>query len=278
MNMDTFSGLDVLELARSRRSVRTFDGRALSSEDKERILGFANEADNPYGLPIVWRILDAKEHGLTSPVIVGSDIYIAGKMKRADHAEEAFGYSFEKIVLFAQSLRVGTTWIAGTMNRKTFENAMEVSSDEVMPCVSPLGYPAKRMSLRETMMRKGIRADNRFDFGQLFFESSFENPISSEKAGKLSSVLEAVRLAPSAVNKQPWRVVLCGNVAHFYEKRSKGYITEDGWDLQKIDIGIALCHFDLAARQIGYNVSIEVSDPSIPTAEDTRYIASCILA
>jgi len=38
-----------------------------------------------------------------------------------------------------------------------------------MPCVSPLGYPAEKMSLRETLMRKGIQADKRMDFDRLFF-------------------------------------------------------------------------------------------------------------
>ena len=30
----------------------------------------------------------------------------------------------------------------------------ELSADEIMPCASPLGYPAKKMSLREGTMRK----------------------------------------------------------------------------------------------------------------------------
>ena len=82
--------------------------------------------------------------------------------------EEAFGYAFEKIVLFVQSLGVGTTWIAGTMDRSGFERAMKLNEDEVMPCVSPLGYEAKKMSLRETMMRKGVKADTRLPFASLF--------------------------------------------------------------------------------------------------------------
>ena len=119
--------MNTFEIIRSRRSVRTFDGNALSQEDAEKILDFATKTENPYGIPITWKILDAKANGLSSPVIVGTDIFIAGKMPRVAHAEEAFGYSFEKVVLYAQSLGIGTTWIAGTMNRDAFEKAMEVS-------------------------------------------------------------------------------------------------------------------------------------------------------
>lgn len=265
--------MNMSEMIRRRRSVRTFDDRALSPEDAQKIISFAHKAQNPYDIPITWKLLDAKEYGLSSPVISGTDTYIAGKMSRVSHAEEAFGYTFEKIMLFAQELGIGTTWIAGTMNRAAFEDAMQVSKDEVMPCVSPLGYPAAKMSLRETMMRKGIKADSRLDFGELFFDTSFDMPLSPEKAGALRLALEMVRLAPSAVNKQPWRVVLSENIAHFYEKKNKGY-ADGGWDLQKIDIGIALSHFEIGAQERGIPVTFTVDDPGIASDDGLIYIAS----
>ena len=266
--------MDIFEAIANRRSVRTFDGTKLREEDARAITEYAKNADNPYAIPISWKLLDAGEYGLSSAVIVGTDVFIAGKMRRVPHAEEAFGYSFEKIVLFAESIGVGTTWIAGTMNRDAFERALCLEPGEVMPCVSPLGYPAKKMSLRETMMRKGIKADSRFAFEELFFDGGFDKPLTEEKAGALKDALEAVRLAPSAVNKQPWRVVICGDKAHFCEKRSKGYVSGDGWDIQKIDMGIALCHFELAAKECGLDVTFEIADPGIPIPENTEYVAS----
>ena len=269
--------MNTMEIIRARRSVRTFDGTALRPEDARQIIDFAEKVENPYDLPITWKLLDAKKSGLSSPVISGTDSYIAGKMRQTAHAEEAFGYAFEKVVLFAQSLGIGTTWIAGTMNRPAFERAMELAAGEVMPCVSPLGYPAKKLSLREVLMRKGVKADSRLAFGELFFEGAFDRPLTEETAGKLAPALEAVRLAPSAVNKQPWRVVVCGEKVHFYEKRSRGYVSDNGWDIQKIDMGIALCHFELAAKECGVDAAFELSDPSLPVPEGMAYIASFVL-
>ena len=264
--------MNVLDTIKSRRSVRTFDGTALRRDDAQKIIEFAKQAGNPYGIPIEWRILDSKEYGLSSPVIVGTDTYIAGKMHRVPHAEEAFGFTFEKVVLFAEGLGVGATWIAGTMKRDAFEKAMALSDGEVMPCVSPLGYPAKKMSVRESLMRKGIKADGRLAFGDLFFDGSFDKPLTAETAGALARVFEAVRLAPSAVNKQPWRAVLSGNKVHFYEKRSGGY--DNGvWDIQKIDMGIALCHFELAVNELGIKTEFEISDPGFD-AKNAVYTAS----
>ena len=267
--------MTTMELIRTRRSVRTFDGAPLRQEDADRILAFSREAENPYGLPIEWRLLSAKGHGLTSPVIAGTDAWIAGKLKNAPHAEEAFGYEFETIVLFAWSLGVGTTWIAGTVNRPEFEKAMDLAGDEVMPCVSPLGYPAKKMSLKETMMRKGVKADSRLPFEALFFDGGFDVPLMPEKAGTVADLLEMVRWSPSAVNKQPWRVVVSGDNIHFYERKTKGFAGKDGWDLQKIDVGIAMSHLAAGLAERGAKAVFTFDDPGLPVPPATEYIASC---
>ena len=265
--------MNLLETIQKRRSFRTFDGRALSKQDCEKILAFAKKTDNPYGVPIEWLLLSAEKDKLVVPVVAGCDTYIAGKMKKVPHAEEAFGYAFEKVILYATSLGIGTTWIAGTMERKGFEEAIDLKEDEVMPCVSPLGYPAKKMSFRETMMRKGIRADSRLPFEELFYENDFVHAYGKENS-ELNRLLEYVRFAPSAVNKQPWRIVLKDGYAHFYEKKDKGYTSKDNWDIQKIDMGIAMCHFALGLEEAGKAVDFKISDPGIETTDKIRYIAS----
>ena len=55
------------------------------------------------------------------------------------------------LVLYAQSMGIGTVWLGGTMNRSAYEEAMELDGDEIMPCASALGYPAQKMSLRAIM-------------------------------------------------------------------------------------------------------------------------------
>lgn len=271
--------MNIFDIIEQRRSVRTFDGRELKEEHLQGIIDFAEKVENPYDLPITYKVLNAEEHGLNSPVIVGTNTFIAGKMRKTEHAEEAFGYSFEKVVLHAQSIGLRTTWIAGTMNRPAFEKAMALGQDEVMPCVSPLGYEAEKMSAREVLMRKGVKAASRIDFGELFFDGSFDKPLTKEKAGKLGKVLEAVRVGPSAVNKQPWRAVVCEGKVHFYEKHTGNrFVSADSWDLQKVDMGIALCHFEVAAKELGMALSFEINNPNIAIDDDMEYIASFDIA
>ena len=257
------------KLVRERRSVRTFDGRELTAQDKEKLCDYMETIDNPYKLPIEFKLLPK----MGCPVVVGADLYIGAKMKDAPHLNEAFGYAFEKLVLYAQSLGIGTVWIGGTMDRGAFEKAMELAEDEVMPCVSPLGYPAAKMSLRERMMRKGIKADNRFPFEKLAFWNDFDTPLTSDAAGKLFLPIETVRLAPSAVNKQPWRIVVMDGIAHFYLQRSKNF-NGGKIDMQKIDMGIALCHFELTAKEQGINTRCVIEEPNIPCKDGMEYIAS----
>lgn len=266
--------MNMTELVRSRRSVRSFDGKAMSDEELRGLLRFAESIETPYALRIAWRILDAKIQGLSCPVITGTDAYIAGKMRRVPHAEEAFGFAFERFVLHAVSLGIGTTWIAGTMDRRAFERAMDLQDGEVMPCVSPLGRPAAKMSIRESMMRKGVKADVRLPFEELFFDGSFGRPLNAEGAGELADVLEMVRWAPSAVNRQPWRVVVRDDGVLFYEKKSKGFISADGWDVQKIDMGIAMCHFVCGMEEKGRKTELTLEDPGIDHADDTVFTAA----
>ena len=260
------------EIIKNRRSVRSFDGREIAPEALEELKKYAESAENPYGIPVEFRYLDAKEHGLTSPVVVGSEFYAAGKIPMEKYFSAAFGYSFELFVLKAWELGIGTVWMGGTKNRDAFEKAMEVQDGWVMPCSTPLGYAAEKMSVREKMMRTGINADKRDDFDELFFENDLKTPLSAEKAGALANALELVRLAPSAVNKQPWRVIFCGDAVHFYLKRSKGFMYDEKLDMQMIDMGIALCHFELGAKEAGVNVQFEISDPELTS--DMEYVAS----
>jgi len=71
-------------------------------------------------------------------------------------------------------------------------------------------------------------------------------------AGRYREALALVRLAPSASNKQPWRVLYESkkNVFHFFLKRSRQYKIMGISHLQDIDLGIAMSHFEMAAREL----------------------------
>lgn len=75
-----------------------------------------------------------------------------------------------------------------------------------------------------------------------------------------------VRLAPSAVNKQPWRIVKENNNYHFYI-HGKG-------NFPKIDIGIALSHFHLMCKELNLSGMFKKQKPEIES--NYEYIISWV--
>lgn len=259
--------MDMMDIIKTRKSVRTFDGRKISKQDKEKLFSYIKTIKNPYDIPVEFIELNSQKFNLSSPVIEGEDFYIAAKVPKIQHCEEAFGYSFEKMVLYAWSLGIGTTWIGGTLNREVFEKAANTQNDEYMMIVTPVGYPSSSQSKIDVKLRNSVHGDERLPSSELFFKNDFKTSLDD-----VDDCLEAVRWAPSAANRQPWRIVKDENKYHFYEKHTKGYKSGVDWDVQKIDLGIAICHFmSVSDGELVFN------NPNIDTDDYSEYIATIIV-
>ena len=88
----------------------------------------------------------------------------------------------------------------------------------------------------------------------------------------MADMNEMVRLAPSASNRQPWRIIRHGVSWHFYVQRSSGYRRTARLggvpDLQRVDMGIAMCHWELTAREAGLHGHWVVQEPAIAKPDD----------
>ena len=91
-------------------------------------------------------------------------------------------------------------------------------------------------------------------------------------------------MAPSATNKQPWRIVRDGHAWHFYLRRTRGYGKNSALftvlriaDLQRVDMGIALCHFEMVAGERDLTGSWVMRDPGIALpGRDTEYVVTWV--
>lgn len=261
------------EIMKQRKSVRTYDGRELAQQDRQALEEYVSALTNPFGVPVHFSLLDMERYNLSSPVIVGEHTYLAAKVAREGQYEIAFGYAFEMACLFALTRGMGTVMLASTLSRDTFEKALEVGENEVMPVASPVGYPAEKRSIREKMMRKGIKADERLPFEKLFFEGTFEKGLAPDAAAPaVIEALEMVRIAPSAANKQPWRAVVDGKKIHFYE--AKTMKDSQLGDIQMVDIGIGLAHFELSLKENGVSGAYCIADPGIEEPDNVKYVVT----
>ena len=83
-----------------------------------------------------------------------------------------------------------------------------------------------------------------------------------------------LRLAPSATNAQPWRVVKKQGSYHFFEKH-KSNASEDDKMIKKVDLGIALSHFHQTVLEHGLTGNFEKKlELEIEVPENTNYIIS----
>lgn len=262
----------VRDAVRRRKSVRSFDGSGLTAGDRAALEEYIKAVKNPFGVPVEFRLLEAKAKGLASPVVAGAEYYLAAKARRGEDFELGFGYSFESACLYAASLGVGTVILAASLNRSAFEKAMELRENEVMPVATPVGYPANKRTIREQLMRAGLKADDRLPFEKLFFDGQYGAGLSPERAGDFAEALEMVRWAPSATNRQPWRAVVLDGRVHFYEEKTMR--DSPLGDVQKVDMGIALAHFDLTMQENGVPGGFAKTDPGLRVPENVYYIMS----
>lgn len=192
-------------------------------------------------------------------------------------ALEAVGYDFEKLVLYATNLGIGTCWLAATFNRSAFTSAIGVKENELFPAISPIGYPAEKKSLTESMFRKTLKSNQRKNWGELFFKGNFNTPLTEADAGEYALPLELLRLAPSATNKQPWRVVQSNGAYHFYAEIDPGNSDANPVVIQRVDVGIGASHFHLAALEKDLPGKFEkLADLKTAAPKDLRYLFSWI--
>lgn len=255
----------VTEIIQRRFSCRSYLNQPLEVDIRQRMVeGITHLPAAPFGSSSRFDLIAAdtsdarqlRELG-TYGFIRGATAFVIGASQPAGKSLEDFGFQMEWIVLLATDLGLGNCWLGGSFTRSSFGRKIAATDGEIIPAVCALGYPARQPNLVDVTLRKGVAADRRLGWETLFFDGHFSAPLKPETAGNYAVALEMVRRAPSASNKQPWRVVKENNRWHFFLQRTPGY--RQNWlvrllgvaDMQRIDLGIAMCHFELTAAETG---------------------------
>jgi len=276
----------VAALARERTSVRTYAPGALQPELRAELQRACAQLNRgPLGAACRFALLEAaplpedahKPLRLgTYGMIRGAQAFLAGAVRRAAHDLEDYGYLFECLLLKAWDLGLGSCWLGGTFTRGPFTQGLSLGNEELLPAVSPVGRPAARPRLVDGVIRFGAGSARRRPWSQLFFVGDWQRPLEQARAGRLGDALETLRLAPSASNRQPWRLLRESPEGpyHLYLQRSPGYRWVTAVDLQRVDMGIAMAHFDLGAAEAGMPGAWAVGG-AVPAAGPERtYVAT----
>jgi hypothetical protein len=268
-----------IDCMKRRVSVRTYAPTGLTSDEKNTIEGIARaNSSGPFGCNVRIEVVDAgaaagaeaKKFG-TYGFIRGAQFFIAGVVQDSPQAFLDFGYCFEKTVLEVTDMNLGSCWMALTYNAKGFLEKVKLGPNEALAVVAPVGTPSPARSIIDRLVRFVARPRRRKPWTGMFFDTAIPVALSPQSAGKYAAALECVRLAPSASNCQPWRIVKASSadVFHFFAVR-KGARTSG-----ELHVGIAMCHFELAARELGCAGSWQALT-GIPQAEGLDYFVSWV--
>lgn len=277
------------EIVTSRRSCRTYEKRSIAAETAAQLRAFAGSLQHgPFHSSLRFELVAGGEQeaqalkGLgTYGFIKNPAGFLIGAVGPGEKNLEDFGFGLEALILYATSLGLGSCWLGGSFTKSRFAARMRATAAEIVPAVAAVGYPGEETLLR-ALMRTQIKANVRKPWHSLFFRNDLETPLAEESAGAYAGPLHMLRLAPSASNKQPWRVVQQDACFHFYLQRSPGYQRNRSplssfiiADLQRVDMGIAMCHFQLTAEEMELQGEWSAADPGIARPnEAVEYIAS----
>lgn len=187
--------------------------------------------------------------------------YILVTSDKGDDYFQNIGFAMEKVVLQLTTLGLGTCWLECNLKREDivefvnlesnyednevaeYENEeLEIVNLEHPYAIIAFGYPEKS----EELFRK---IDSKVDREKV-------KDISKKVDNHFIDCLEAVRMAPSVKNCQPWFFINDKKGFHIYEKSQKKSID----NMSKISMGIALRHFDLACKNKDIQVRYEKID------------------
>lgn len=235
-----------------RHSSRTFNGLRLDSSSIAKI----NEAierltplfpDVPQ--PII-RLVDAGDVSGklgTYGFINGARQFLVMAVGDTEAEKIQAGYMFEQLILAATAAGLDTCWLGGTFRRSIFEKALGDTPGRELCIVSPIGHATQQRRFAERMIRSVARSGHRHSFSKLF--------PGIDPASPAGALLEAVRIAPSSSNSQPWRATNNSAEITFTSATNNRFTP--------FDMGIAYAHFVIAASAAGIHVSFDGSAPSL---------------
>lgn len=205
----------------ARRQVRRFTEAAVDAKTLEKIWQCVQSADSLSGQQARFEMAQAENVSGNQ----GAPYYLLSFCENAGAAYANVGYILQKADLYIQSLGLGSGWFMGAKPRKANRDF----------CIA-LAFGQTEVPMRTS-------------------EAEFKRKRLIDVCPTDSPVARAVRVAPSSLNSQPWKLRLQPGKA-VIEETGKGVariVLKN--KLNKIDLGIAARHAVIALEQEGKTVS-----------------------
>jgi nitroreductase len=242
---------------RWRRSRRRFDGRPVDPAVLDRLRDLCREfAPHPEARAVVVTAgCDEVFRGLVGHYgkVKGAPAFAAflGDT-RSPHVWEKAGYLGEAVVLEATALGLATCWVGGFFRPEVAARLAGAGENERVLAVAALGYASENWTAEERLMTGFGRTHRRKALTEL--ATGLDRSLWPTW---VKSALEAARLAPSALNRQPWRFAVAKDAVTVSVDNLR-----DTYGIPKrLDCGIAMLHLELGALVAGVRGTWEFLSP-----------------
>lgn len=165
-------------------------------------------------------------------------LMIANETSKTSHQHA--GFLGEAAVLEATALGLDTCWIGGFFSVEKVAGLVKLGRGERVVAVSPVGSASNRRSLTERTFTTMAASHNRKPLEEIA-------PGSTVWPSWASDAAACVRIAPSAMNRQPWRLRFEQGTLIV----AKDSIAETPKVTKALDCGIAMLHAQLGAAAGG---------------------------
>jgi hypothetical protein len=218
--------MDLFEAINKRKSCRSYTGQPFDQGQLDEFHKIIDGFKSLYpDVPLEYRFVTETE-GLFK-VEAPHYLIVSGQGKEGE--PENAGFIGEQLVLWFDRHGIGSVWLGKTKDVQRNRTGKDIIT-------IAFGQPQGEVHRDESEFKR--------------------KPIDEITNAPDDPCIQAVRLAPSGMNLQPWYLEKADNKTLLYEQVLKPPVSL-AYRKTAVDMGIALCHYALACRRFGKPFSFE---------------------
>lgn len=232
-----------------RKAVRKYKPERIGESDTERLLRQTGEL-TPFdsGAPVSFRVLEAGQ--IKGIGAAKAPHYLAVYSEKDNYINAAF--MLQQMDLWLSANGFGACWLGMARPSKASAKADELPFANLLAFGYPVGPPHRQPS----------------EFNR--------KPLSEiTDISGMDKTLEAVRLSPSGMNRQPWYITQGEKTLRLHCRLNAGIPKILFGPLSPLEMGIALCHLWLAVKEAGTFAGF-VKENSVTPPTGCEYVYSVL--
>ncbi|WP_066497340.1 nitroreductase family protein [Abyssisolibacter fermentans] len=252
-----------MNVYKERHSVRSYSFVPLEIEHYGKVYDLINNTCKLYdNIGVDIKLIDSTDNIMSSYRMVTDFIgevkapyYLVLSSQKKEGYLYNIGYIGEEIILEFTKLGIGTCWVGSPVSYDKLYKEVNFKDGYEFVILIAFGYPDDN---EVSKIKKRLHKD----------DIVFKGEIKKE----LMTIMDIVKMAPSSLNSQPWRIHVDNNTWHIYMKKGNTITNSSLHQLNKIDMGIAIRHIIKGSKEQGFKPEI-ISRDNMKT-EGLDYVLS----